>query len=146
MAGAWGVNGTGTGEGVRTENLLFIYALDDVVVRVTGRQRLLEGVAQVVVAGHEVVEQACAAVVASPRGRVAAAGGQIRGVEDGRVCIVLVVHGRGVSLRAAVVWRGGNGQVQSLSAPSSQKGTAWHPSLAASCSARRLVAARTCLR
>jgi hypothetical protein len=133
-AGAWGVNGAGTGEGVRTENLLLVYALDDVVVRVARRKRLLEGVAQVVVAGHKVVEQARAAVVASPRGRIAAAGGQIRGVQDRRVCIVLVVHGCDVS--AGVVWRGGKGKVQSLSAPSSRKGTAWHPSLASSYAAR----------
>jgi hypothetical protein len=122
-----GVNGAGTGAGVRTEDFLLVYALDDVVVRVARRERRLEGVAEVVVAGDQVVEEARAAVVASPCRCVAAPGRQIGGVEDRRVRVVLVVHGGDVCWSpGGVAWR--ERQVQSLAAPCSRKSSAWHPS------------------
>ena len=77
----------------RTIDLLLVYVLDSIVVRVARRDGLVEGIAQVVVAGDQRIEQATAAVLTLRRGRRAAARGQVGGIQDGRIRVVLVVHG-----------------------------------------------------
>jgi hypothetical protein len=60
-----------------TIDFLLVYLVNGIVIRVTRRDRVLEWVAQIVVAWDQVIEEACAAVVAPVDRRIAAAGRQI---------------------------------------------------------------------
>ena len=80
-----------------TIHLLLVNVLQGVVavaVRVAWRDGVMEGIVEIVVGRNEVVEEACAAIVAPPNRSLPAAGGQVRGVQDGRVGVVLIgIHG-----------------------------------------------------
>lgn len=82
------------GASTLTIDLLLVNVLDRVVIRVARRQGRLEGVVEIIVVGDQIVKEPRAAVVALLDGGYSAAGGEVGGVQDGRVRILLVeIHG-----------------------------------------------------